>query len=225
MDQTSKAKLFGFIEQLKMKIYDISMEINENIAVWKNKESKKPKFRITAEYSKGKVNESRIDMDLHTGTHADAHFHMLADGKRIDEVSLDKFIGNCIVLDLTKVKDKITAKDIGKQKNKIKKEDIVLLKTVKKPIKNFDLNFTFLGKTGAEFLSNMKIKTVGIDALGVERSQPGHDTHRILFEKDISIVEGLELSKINPGRYFFIGLPLKIKGRDGAPIRAVLVKF
>ncbi len=208
-----------------MKIYDISAEINEGTVVWKDKDSKKPKFRITAEFAKDRMNESRIDIDLHTGTHADAHFHMLDNGKRIDEISLNKFIGNCVVLDFTGVKNKITAKDIEKQKNKIKKNDIVLLKTLKKPIKKFDLNFTFLGKTGAEFLSNMKIKTAGIDALGVERSQPGHDTHKILFKKNISIVEGLELSKIKPGRYFFIGLPLKIKGRDGSPIRAVLVKF
>lgn len=200
------------------------MEISESVAVWKDKESKRPKFMITAEFAKDKVNESRIDTDLHTGTHADAHFHMLEKGKRIDEVSLEKFIGDCVVLDLTDVKDKINAEDIKKLKDKIKENDIVILKTLKKPIKNFDFGFTFLGKTGAEFLSKMKIKTVGIDALGVERDQPRHDTHKILFNKDISIVEGLELSKIKPGRYFFIGLPLKIKDRDASPIRAVLVK-
>lgn len=207
-----------------MKIYDISMEISESIAVWKDKESKKPKLMTTAEYSKDGMNESRIDMDLHTGTHADAYFHMIGNGKRIDEISLDKFIGNCIVLDFTKVKDKITNKELEKVGNKIKKNDIVLLKTRKNPMKKFDFNFTYLGKTGAEFLANKKIKTAGIDALGIERGQSGYDTHKILFEKNIPVVEGLELSKIKEGRYFFIGLPLKIKNGDASPIRAVLVK-
>ena len=207
-----------------MKIYDISMEINESIAVWKDKESKKPKLMTTAEYSKDGMNESRIDMDLHTGTHADAYFHMIGNGKRIDEISLNKFIGNCIVLDFTKAKDKITNNELKKIGDKIKKEDIVLLKTLKKPMEKFDFNFTYLDKTGAKFLADKKVKTVGIDALGIERSQSGHDTHKILFEKGIPVVEGLELSKINSGRYFFIGLPLKIKDGDASPIRAVLIK-
>ena len=207
-----------------MKIYDISMEIKRDIAVWKDKDSKKPRFMITAEFVKDRMNESRIDMDLHTGTHADAYFHMIDSGKRIGEISLDKFIGNCIVLDFTRVNDKITNKELEKMGNKIKKNDIVLLKTLKKPMKKFDFNFVYLGKTGAKFLADKKIKMVGIDALGIERGQSGHDTHKILFEKDIPVVEGLELSKINSGRYFFIGLPLKIKEGDASPIRAVLVK-
>ncbi len=217
-----------------MKLYDISMEIREDIAIWKNREDKKPKFRITAKYSKNRVNESRIDMDLHTGTHADAYFHMFAKGKTIEKIPLDKFIGNCIVLDFTKIKDKITLKDFNNidynkkiennKKLKIKNNDIVLLKTRKKPMKKFDKNFTYLDKTGAKYLASKKIKMVGIDALGVERSQPKHETHESLFKKNIPVIEGLELSKIKPGRYFFIGLPLKIKEGDAAPVRAVLVK-
>jgi len=186
-----------------MKIYDISMEIKRDIAVWKDKDSKKPRFMITAEF---------------------AYFHMIDSGKRIGEISLDKFIGNCIVLDFTRVNDKITNKELEKMGNKIKKNDIVLLKTLKKPMKKFDFNFAYLGKTGAKFLADKGIKMVGIDALGIERGQSGHDTHKILFEKNIPVVEGLELSKINSGRYFFIGLPLKIKEGDASPIRAVLVK-
>ncbi|MBS3102320.1 cyclase family protein [Candidatus Woesearchaeota archaeon] len=208
-----------------MKIYDISMEINENIVVWKNKENKRPKFMITAAYDKDGMNESRIDMDLHTGTHADSYFHMLANGNKINEMALDKFIGSCIVLDFTSIKDKITISDLKKLNKRIKKRDIVLLKTKKKPAKEFDFNFTYLEKSGAEFLANKKVKAVGIDSVGVERSQAGHETHKILFKKNIPIIEGLELSKIKPGRYFFIGLPLKIKNGDASPIRAVLARF
>jgi len=111
------------------------------------------------------------------------------------------------------------------KKNKIKKNDIVLLKTRKKSLKKFDFNFTYLDKTGAKFLADKKVKCVGIDNLGVERSQPKHDTHKILFNRNIPIIEGLDLSKIKAGRYFFIGVPLKVKDADGAPMRAVLVKF
>ena len=208
-----------------MKIYDISMEISNKMPVYKNKAIKKPKIKRTRTIKQGS-NESKLEIESHTGTHADAHFHMLAKGKTLEKIGLDKFIGDCIVLDFTKAKNKITMNDIKKNKNfkKIKNNDIVLLKTRKKLMKKFDYNFTFLEKSGAKFLANKKIKCVGIDNLGIERSQPNHETHTILFKKNISIVEGLELSKIKPGRYFFIGLPLKIKHGDGSPIRAVLVK-
>ena len=100
-----------------------------------------------------------------------------------------------------------------------------MLKTRKKLLKKFNKNFTYLDKTGAKYLAGKKIKCVGIDNLGIERNQPKHETHTILFKNDVAVVEGLELSKIKPGRYFFIGLPLKIKDGDASPIRAVLVEF
>ena len=99
-----------------------------------------------------------------------------------------------------------------------------MLKTRNKPLNSFEVNFTYLDKSGAEYLANKKIKLIGIDNLGIERNQLNHETHKILFKKNIPVIEGLELSKINAGRYFFIGLPLKINS-DASPVRAVLVKF
>ena len=90
--------------------------------------------------------------------------------------------------------------------------------------KEFDFNFIYLEKSCAEFLVSKKIKAVGIDSLGIERNQPNHPTHNILAEKNIPIFEGLDLSKIKQGNYFFHGLPLKIKNGDASPVRAVLVK-
>jgi len=207
-----------------MRIYDISMEIREGMPVYKNKPAKSPKIIITNTIKQGS-NESKLEIESHTGTHADAYYHMLAKGKKIDNIPLDKFMGECIVLDFTKVKhNKITLNDIKKENNKIKKNDIVILKTRNTKMEAFDFNFTFLDKNAAKFLSTKNIKSIGTDNLGIERLQPHHDTHRILFKKNITIIEGLELSKIKPGRYFFIGLPLKIKDGDGSPIRAVLVE-
>lgn len=213
-----------------MKIYDISMEINESMAVYKGREEKRPRITVTRELNQG-ANESKLEIESHTGTHADAYFHMLAGGKTIEKIPLNKFMGNCVVLDFSSMKNKITIKDFNKiisNKNKkiiIKKDDIVLLKTRRKPLKKFDFNFTYLDKTGARFLAGKKIKLIGIDNLGIERNQSGHETHKILFKKNIAVVEGLELSKINAGRYFFIGLPLKVKGGDAGLVRAVLVRF
>jgi|TARA_B100001964_G_scaffold223674_2_gene269802 arylformamidase len=208
-----------------MKVYDISMEIREGMTVYKNKEGKKFKFVATGSLENG-ANESKLYIESHTGTHADAYFHMLAKGKTMEKMDVGKFIGDCVVLDFSNKKDKITVEDLSTKKisSSIKKNDIVILKTMKKPLKKWDGNYTYLDKTGAKYLAGKKVKCVGVENLSIERNSPNHDTHKILFNKDIPIIEGLEVCNVKAGRYFFVGLPLKIKGGDGSPIRAVLVE-
>ena len=207
-----------------MKIYDISLEISENMGVWKDKDSKRPKIEVTSSTRTGNVNESRLHLDVHTGTHVDAPFHFLQNGKKIDKIPAEKFLGECVVIDLTNIKNRGIEK-IDLIKARIKKDDIVILKTSNKYNKKFDFNFVYLAESGAKYLTSKNIDGVGINALGIERNQPGYNTHKSLLSKNIIIFEGLELSKINHGRYFFIGLPLKIKDGDASPMRAVLVKF
>ena len=204
-----------------MKIYDLSPEIYENMAVYRDKTEKKPKIKATRTLKEG-ANESRIEIEAHTGSHVDAPFHFLEDGKTIDKMNLDKFMGKCIALDFTMIKNSITKNDL--KKIKIKKDDIVLLKTKSKPDKKFNFNFTYLDKSGAEYLASKKIKAVGIDNLGIERNQPSHETHKILLKNNIPIFEGLDLGKVKQGRYYFHGLPLKIMKGDASPVRAVLIK-
>ena len=207
-----------------MKIYDISLEISENMGVWKDKDNKRPKIEVTSTTRTGNANESKLHLDAHTGTHVDAPFHFLQNGKKIDKIPAEKFLGECIVIDLTYIKNRGIEK-IDLIKARIKKDDIVILKTSNKYNKKFDFNFVYLAESGAKYLTSKNIGGVGINALGIERSQPSYDTHKSLLSKNIIIFEGLELSKINHGRYFFIGLPLKIKDGDASPMRAVLVKF
>ncbi|HPJ22135.1 MAG TPA: cyclase family protein, partial [Clostridia bacterium] len=84
-----------------MKYHDISMEISEDMMVYKNRAEKKPKREIMARYDEQEINESRILMDLHTGTHIDAPFHMIDSGETIETMDMSKLIGKAIVLDLT----------------------------------------------------------------------------------------------------------------------------
>ncbi len=205
-----------------MKIIDISRTISEYMVVYKDKPEKKPQIVKTRSFAEHGANESIMNLDSQTGTHADAFYHMIDDGKKIDQISLDKFMGKCIVIDLTKVRNKIT--DDHLMKYKISKNEIILLKTKNHLENKFDFNFTYLDKTGAEFLAKKGVKLVGIDQLGIEREQPMHDTHVILFKKGVPIVEGLDLTKVKEGKYLFIGLPIKIKDSDGAPVRAILIK-
>jgi arylformamidase len=211
-----------------MKIFDISMAIHNAMPVYKDKPEKKPHIRKTRQLEDG-ANESSITLDSHTGTHMDAFYHMLGNGKKVHEMPLEKCMGECVVIDLTKVTGAITSDSLKgaitktKTKKKIGKNTILLLKTRTKPMRSFDFKFTFLEKSGAAFLAKLGIKAIGIDQLGIERGQENHETHDILFKKNIPVFEGLELGAVKQGSYFFIGFPLKIKDGDGAPTRAVLI--
>lgn len=206
-----------------MEIHDLSPEISEEMAVYKNNPEKKPKIKATRTIQEGS-NESRLEIELHSGSHVDAPCHFLQNGATIEKINLDKFMGKALVLDFTAIKNSIKKSDLENSKLKIKEDYIILLKTKNNSEKTFDFEFTYLEKSGAEFLASKKIKAVGIDSLGIERNQPNHETHKILLQAGIPVFEGLDLSRVKQGRYLFYGLPLRIKNGDASPVRAVLVK-
>ncbi len=203
-----------------MKIYDISMEIHEGMTVYKNKQEKRPKQVITVQQEY--ITESRICMDMHTGTHIDAPLHMLSTGDTVENIDLAKVITKCKVFDFVHLTDKITKEDL--KSKKIERGDFVIFKTRNSLREDFDFNFVYLEKSGAEFLRQKGVIGVGIDALGIERDQPGHETHKILLGSGIVILEGLRLKDVEEGEYFLFAVPLKIKGAEAAPVRAVLIK-
>ncbi|MCK5757819.1 MAG: cyclase family protein [Clostridiales bacterium] len=203
-----------------MTIYDISMEIHEDMMVYKNKESKKPIREVLLNYQDSGINESKIFMDLHTGTHIDAPYHMLEDGETIEKMDVSKLIRKVKVLDLSDVNDRITDRDL--QKKDVSQNEFVLFKTKNSFTDEYVTDFVFLDKSGATYLRDKGVQGVGIDALGIERSQPDHATHKILMGSDCIIIEGLRLKDITEGDYIMHALPLKIRCGDGAPARVVL---
>jgi len=205
-----------------MIIHDISMQISSNMPVYKNMEIKKPKLTIIANHKDNSIYETDLQINLHTGTHVDAPLHAIENGNYVESYSLEKFYGNALIIDLTAVKDHITRDDLINQN--IQENDIILLKTINSYDTHFNFNFIYLSVSGAEYLAGKKIKTVGIDGLGIERSQKNHPTHKILLSNNIPIIEGLRLSKIEKGRYTFIGFPISISSVEASFLRAVLVE-
>lgn len=172
-----------------------------------------------------RIAESEICLHSHTGTHIDAPSHFLNDGKTIENVSLDSLVGSCRVIDLMHVKDAITRSDI--ETHEIKNGERILLKTKNSEhsfTEPFDASFIYLAADAARFLIDKKIKTIGIDYLGIERAQPKHDTHESLMKADITIIEGLRLEHVPAGNYELYCLPLLMPGIDAAPARAILMK-
>ncbi len=205
-----------------MKIHDISTLIHPDMIVYKNKQDKKPVITVVNDYSKGTSYESRALLDMHVGTHMDAPLHMVEGGSTIDKQDLYKCVTDCKVFDLSHVDEKIKMEDI--EKYEINEGDFIIFKTRNSFSTEFDFKFVFISIEVAEFLSKRKIKGVGIDALSVERDQPNHETHDALLRNEIAVLEGLSLKDIKEGEYFLISLPLKIKGAEGAPCRAILIE-
>ena len=82
----------------------------------------------------------------------------------------------------------------------------------------------FLGTDGSKYLVERGVKGVGIDALSVERDQPGHTTHHLLLGANILILEGLRLADVPEGTYMLLAAPLVVVGAEAAPVRVVLVE-
>ena len=206
----------------KMQIHDISMPITKAMPVYKGKDFKKPVITIDSDFSTGTAYETRLEMNLHTGTHLDTPKHMIPSGYTMEEMMLSRVVTACKVFDLTGVKENITEKDLVNLD--IGEGDFILLKTRNSYENILENDFVYVSMDAADYLARRKVKGVGIDALGIERSQPGHETHKILFDADIVILEGIVLKDIEEGEYFLHAAPISIPGAEAAPVRAYLIR-
>lgn len=200
-----------------MKIYDITAPIYVGMPVYKNKPEKQPAFETI---TNGHVTETRISLDVHSGTHMDAPLHMMNDGATIETIHIEKIVGPSKVLDLTHVEDGITRKDL--EAFDIQKGDFVLFKTKNSFDVEFNFEFIYVKEDGAKYLAELEIRGLAIDALGVERAQEGHPTHKALFSKDIVVIEGVQLKDVPVGDYFMVAAPMKLIGTDASPTRVLL---
>ncbi|MDY0074462.1 MAG: cyclase family protein [Acholeplasmataceae bacterium] len=205
-----------------MKVYDVSMTISHDIQVYKNKEDKKPVFETTSNFNQQNVYETKMCMNLHTGTHMDFPLHMVRGGKTSDTLDLSKLIRKVKVFDLTHVKEEITAGDL--EPLDIQVDDFVLFKTKNSYEETFNFKFVYLRKDSAAYLAAKKVAGVGIDALGIERDQENHPTHHILMDQEIMIIEGLRLEAVEEKTYMMYALPIKIKAVEALPLSVILVE-
>ncbi len=205
-----------------MRIHDVTRLISEDMTVYKDRESKKIKRTIVADYEKADYYESRMDMDMHCGTHIDAPLHMIKGGDTIEKYDLSKFIGDCKLFDMTAVDEAIRKKDI--ENLDIQKDDIVIFKTKNSFDQGYNPKFVYIEEDAALYLSEKGIKTVGIDAMSIERDKKEHPSHKIILGANIGVIEDLYLKNVGQGQYFLSALPLNIRGSEASPIRAVLIE-
>ena len=184
-------------------------------------------IKAVSRIPKASSNVSRITLGSHAGTHVDSRKHVESGAKGVDEIPLARLYGKSRVLDLRSVPFGEGIRPENLKKSQIYRGDIILLKTKNSSTgyRRFRKDFVYLTEEGAAWLAKKGVKTVGIDYLSIQKFRTGYcAAHCVLLKRGIPIFEGLDLSKVRPGSYIFVGLPLKIKGCDGAPARAILIE-
>jgi kynurenine formamidase len=227
-----------------MEVIDLTHTIHDDIQIYPGDPN--PSISRGLTHEKDYCHVDLLKLGSHTGTHIDAPYHFLKDGLRIDEIAVQRFIGNGILIDVSDKSERelIDSADLKSYASEIKKGDFVIIRT------GWDRYFgsskyylhPYLSAEGARLLAKMGVSLIGIDALNVDptyygsmESDPsakdlpdeekyGYPVHDILLSNDILIVENLcNLDKIRQVKGIYSFLPLKLKDSDGSPIRAVFI--
>src|SRR3984893_213190 len=207
-----------------MKLVDISVPIRDAMAVYRGN----PPVRIRPAMTlrKDGVNLSELCLGSHTGTHVDAPSHFMKDGKGIDRVDLDRFIGRAWVAVCRRVTLCNGAVDLAEPRIPRASRRLLLRTSNSRwwhPARAFRTDFVYLAPDGADWLVERGVQLVGIDYLSIEGyGVPGAPTHKRLLGARIPILEGLDLFNVRPGRWQMAAFPLRIQDGDAGLTRAIL---
>ena len=171
---------------------------------------------------------SVFSLGAHSGTHVDAPMHFVADGAPVDQIPLDALVGPARVLQIADSVQAIDAAELNR--HQWGGAERVLFRTRSTERRwmssaEFHRDFAYIAPDAAQLLADAGVKLVGIDYISAEQfGAPAPLTHRILLGKGIPIVEGLDLTDVPAGDYDLIVLPMKVRGHEGAPARAIVRK-
>ena len=204
-------------------LIDISVGLKQGLPSWPG--SAGFELSRTSRLVRGvSSNNSRITCDVHTGTHIDAPWHFVEHGRTVDNLDLGTMIGETYVADVRgrQVIDQTVLEQIAFPAGTCR----VLFRTDNSALWNtaagFREDYVALSADAALWLAGREMQLVGIDYLSIQRFNDPPDTHEILLENEIVILEGICLDGVEQGVYELMCLPLKLVGSDGAPARAVL---
>lgn len=204
-----------------MRIHDITVPLSPELPVYPGD----PPFdaRPWSSIAGGESsNVTHLNLGTHSGTHLDAPRHFVQNGMPVDQLPLDLLVGKALVLELAGIK-LIGRKEL--ERLRIKGVERLLLKTDNSELwsrSGFSQDYCALALDGARYLLDCGVRLVGIDYLSIESFGGDGEVHRLLLGNGVVILEGLALADVTPGEYELICLPLKLKGGDGAPVRALL---
>lgn len=211
-----------------MPVYDISVPVFPSMATWPGD----PPVRVSLERNLREhgYNLSHIAMGTHSGTHVDAPRHVDGNGLTVDRIPLDVLVGKAFVFEVQPLDGwAIRAEELA---NLGIPTDAtrVLLKTSNSELwhlgpQEFEHYFVYLSKQAARWLAGRGVRLVGVDYMSVDAyDDSGMTAHRELLGAGVVVVENLDLSRVQPGVYQLVVLPLKLRDLEGAPARAILFR-
>ena len=207
---------------LKGGYFDLSPEISEETAVFPGDTA----FRreILADFRRGdSYYLSTFRSTPHLGAHADAPSHYAPDGAGIGDCSLEPYLGRCQVLEVQVPRGaRIGLTDLGAREIRAPR---VLFRTCSYPDpKRWTEDFNSFEPELIRALSRRGVILIGIDTPSLD---PATDTqlpsHAAIRETGMRNLEGLVLTGVPEGLYTLIALPLRIRGGDASPVRAILL--
>ena len=191
-----------------MTIYDISQEVF-SCCVFPG--DPKPEKKTMASMAEGSLyNLTALSLRAHNGTHVDAPFHFVQDGKAVDQLDLSVFVGDCYV---ARQEGNMTAADAEALLRKAAGIRRILI-----------AGPATVTAEAASVFAAANILLLGNESQTVGPENAPMQVHQILLKQGIALLEGVVLQGVPEGRYFLSAAPLNLAGADGAPCRAYLIK-
>ena len=195
-----------------MKIYDISQEVF-GCQVYPS--DPKPEKKELKSIEKGEVyNLTAFSMCAHNGTHIDAPRHFIKDGKTVDEMSLEAFIGMAYVVEYSGVVTENDATEIIEKAEKHNKE------AAKRILIKGDVEISL---EAAKVFASSNVLLLGNEPQTIGPKNAPMAVHLALLSADVILLEGIRLAEVSEGVYFLNAAPLNLAGAEGSPCRAVLI--
>ncbi len=195
-----------------MKIYDISQEVF-SCQVYTGDPA--PEIQVLSSIEKGDLyNLTAFSMCAHNGTHIDAPFHFIRDGKTVDEICLDAFVGLAYV---TEHQGIVSGNDALKMLKKAKEQNPEASKRILIKGK------AEVSSEAAKVFASSEILLLGNESQTFGPEDAPMEVHTILLSADVILLEGIRLEDVSEGVYLLNAAPLNLSGADGSPCRAVLI--
>jgi arylformamidase len=202
---------------------DISVSLRDGMTHWPGD----PPVRIerVQDLERGDSHSlSLLTLGSHSGTHIDSPAHFLKGAATVDKIPLKLMLGPARVIEIA---DTESIKPEELSRHRLRRGERVLFKTVNSALwhrtNQFSEDFVYITAEAARYLALRGVAVIGVDYLSVSGyHRDGGEVHRILLGAGVWLIEGLDLSGTEAGRYELACLPLKIEGGDGAPARAAV---
>ncbi len=215
-----------------MRILDLSHPISAEIPVYPG--TPHPSLQTLAIDGAPEIKETRLELSSHTGTHVDAPLHMLPQGPGLDEMTIDKFFGLALLVDVSHLRGKtIELKFLRSFGERLADAKFLVFQTGYQQLwgkEDYLHDFPVMTEEAAQWLSGFDLNGVGVDAISVDPiDSKDFPIHKILFKQNLIVVKNLNnldrlsagISKVHGGYFLLSAMPLSYASASGSPVRAI----